>query len=255
MISRDTIIRGTLALVIMLSIAATFGIVLLIQSKSLIYSYAVTQVEKHASEKTPFPVSVNMTTKTITEDPAVETFFTDTLANAPSSRERWWNQVAAFFADEDWYQNLASPVSRVIVVWPGKRKEEVAKEIGDILRWDKADREEFQELMDTTTPFVVEGKYLPGQYVAHRGATPADVQQLIYDAFKSEVLDRYTEVVSAQVPLEDTLIIASLIEREASDFTNMREVSGVIWNRLFTDMPLQLDATLQYVKGSDPYQP
>jgi UPF0755 protein len=32
----------------------------------------------------------------------------------------------------------------------------------------------------------------------------------------------------------------------------MREVSGVIWNRLFIDMPLQLDATLQYVRGSRP---
>ena len=57
-----------------------------------------------------------------------------------------------------------------------------------------------------------------------------------------------------QVPLNDALIIASLLEREASDFNNMREVSGVIWNRLFKNMPLQLDATLQYVRGSSRYE-
>ena len=30
----------------------------------------------------------------------------------------------------------------------------------------------------------------------------------------------------------------------------MRYISGVIWNRLFIDMPLQIDATLQYARGT-----
>jgi UPF0755 protein len=52
------------------------------------------------------------------------------------------------------------------------------------------------------------------------------------------------------VSLDEALIIASLLEREAYDFTDMRYISGIIWNRLFTDMRLQLDATLQYAKGN-----
>ena len=67
--------------------------------------------------------------------------------------------------------------------------------------------------------------------------------------FKEDVLARYTDDVAAQVPLNDALVIASLLEREAYDFNDMREISGVIWNRLFIDMKLQLDATLQYAKG------
>jgi UPF0755 protein len=31
----------------------------------------------------------------------------------------------------------------------------------------------------------------------------------------------------------------------------MRHIAGVIWNRLFIDMNLQIDATLQYAKGTD----
>ena len=31
----------------------------------------------------------------------------------------------------------------------------------------------------------------------------------------------------------------------------MRDISGIIWNRLFINMPLQLDASLQYAKGTD----
>jgi UPF0755 protein len=85
--------------------------------------------------------------------------------------------------------------------------------------------------------------------VAHRGATPKEVAELLQEKFEADILARYTTAVEDKVPLEDALVIASLLEREASDFENMREVSGVIWNRLFINMPLQLDATLQYVKG------
>lgn len=250
---RQVLIKGIIGLVIVLTILACFGMVMLLQSKSLIFTMA-----EHTEEKartTPFPVSVDPVAKIINEDPAVDTFFEDSLARAVNSRNNWWNKLAALFADDDWYQNLASPVSRIIVIWPGERKEEASKHIGDILGWNSDDRIEFQRLMDSSEPLLTEGKYYPSQYVAHRGATPADIQELILDSFKNEILDRYTPEVAAKVPFEDALIIASLLEREASDFENMREVSGVIWNRLFIDMPLQLDATLQYVKGSKTYEP
>jgi UPF0755 protein len=138
------------------------------------------------------------------------------------------------------------------VIWPGERKEEIAGHISGVMRWNQTERESFTNLIDSTYPIMPEGKYLPGQYVAHRNATPAEIADLLTTVFDLEVLQRYTPSVAAQVPLSDALIIASLIEREASDFANMREVSGVIWNRLFAKMPLQLDATLQYVKGSRP---
>jgi UPF0755 protein len=32
----------------------------------------------------------------------------------------------------------------------------------------------------------------------------------------------------------------------------MRIISGIIWNRLFNNMNLQIDATLQYAKASEP---
>jgi cell division protein YceG involved in septum cleavage len=253
MILRHTLIQTIISFVIILTIAATIGIVLLFQSKQHIISYAEKKVAE-AEAPTPFPVSVDVASKTIVNNPTVATYYTDGLAVAPRKKDNWWNQIAAIFGSEDWYQNLASPVGRVVVIWPGERKEEVTKHIGDILGWDTSERTEFQRLVDSSTPTSTEGKYFPGQYIAHRGATPSDIEQLLGTAFRSEVLNRYTPDVEAQVPLTDALIIASLLEREASDFENMREISGVIWNRLFINMPLQLDATLQYVKGSSPSQ-
>lgn len=237
------------------TVIAVSLLVFLLQSKQSIFSQALERSQKTEQVVTPFPVSVNALTQVIKESPYVADFYANTLANAPTSADRWWNKVAAVLAPNDWYQNLASPVSRIVVIWPGERKEQVIKHIGDIMRWDEAQRVEFQVLVDTTAPVLSEGKYYPGQYVTHRNATPQDIHWLIQSSFQTEVLDRYTPEVAMAVTLEDALIIASLLEREASDFANMREVSGVIWNRLFIDMPLQLDATLQYVRGGRAYEP
>lgn len=255
MFLKQLTIKAIYATVLLLTLLAIVGTVALLKSKALVFS-SVNQHEATTAETTtPFPVGVNVRTQIITENPQVNTYFYNTLANDPQSKDNWWNQVASLFASKSWYQNLASPISRIIVIWPGERKEEIAKNIGDVLGWEAADRLEFQRLVDSSEPVLAEGKYFPGQYVAHRGATPADIMTLLTESFSNEVLTRYTPEVAAEVPLEDALIIASLLEREASDFNNMREISGVIWNRLFTDMPLQLDATLQYVKGGNPEQP
>lgn len=250
MLPRKILLRLIYGMVILCAISATVSIGILLESKSYIFSYS-TQSEPVPEIVVPFPVSVNQFTQVISEDPTVNLFFRETLAQAPTSPHHWWNQIAAVFSSKNWYQNLASPVSRIVVIWPGERKEEVIKNLGDILRWDSENRDTFQALMDDTTPLFNDGKYYPGQYVTHRSATPEDMYKLITEQFKTEILSRYTQEVATKVPLRDALIIASLLEREASDFQNMREVSGVIWNRLFINMPLQLDASLQYARGSN----
>jgi cell division protein YceG involved in septum cleavage len=201
----------------------------------------------------PFPVSVNTQTEEIYHNPAFDTYYQTTFAQSNSPRKQLLAKITALLSSKNWYQNLASPVSRIVVIWPGERKEEVVKHIGDIVGWDAEQRAEFQTLIDSQSPDLPEGKYFPGQYVTHRSASPLEVASLISTEFTNQVIGRYPKTVSDQVPLKDALIIASLLEREASDFQNKRAVAGVIWNRLFIDMPLQLDATLQYVKGSDPH--
>ena len=253
LLTKKTIFRLIYFLVVLLTALFLLGLAVLLQSKAKIFSYS--EKNKTPETATPFPVSVDPKLKTITDNPLADLYYQEKLAAAPSAKDNWWNQVAGVFAAKSWYQNLASPVSRIIVIWPGDRKEEVVKHIGDTLNWNKEERERFQNLVDKTEPVMPEGKYYPGQYVAHRKAKPEEVQKLITDSFEREILNRYTSEVSKKVPLEEALIIASLLEREASDFENKREIAGVIWNRLFKGMPLQLDATLQYAKGSRPYEP
>jgi UPF0755 protein len=122
--------------------------------------------------------------------------------------------------------------------------------MGKILGWSPSERAQFIKLVSSSTPELSEGKFYPGTYVVERYANPEAVAPLVMERFEGEVLARYTPAVADTVPLTDALTIASLLEREAAGYDDMRLISGVIWNRLFAGMKLQIDATLQYAKGS-----
>lgn len=235
---------GFAAAIVGMAISALIAL----ESKQLVYKETRT-----SAPVTPFPVSVNPSKATITEQVRVDDFYDTYIASETS--DSWLGKVAAVLQTNQIYQQLASPVSRIIVIWPGERSEEAAKNIGDVLRWNATQRAEFVTLMDTNEFNFTQGFIPPGKFVTHRNASPSDIASLLKEEFKTTVSDRYTPEVSSYITLDETLIIASLIEREARDFENMREISGVIWNRIFIDMPLQLDASLQYAKANNPYEP
>lgn len=218
----------------------------------------VSEVVVEGEVNTQFPVGVNLAREEIIENPMVESYFNTHVSNEgtlSSIKTSWIRQALGRLALMNWYQNLASLSSRILVIQSGERKEQVAQNMKKILGWSNEEEKIFLNYIEGSVPKIADGKFFPGTYTVARGAKPEEVARLILDRFDVEVLARYGDAVEAQVPLTDTLTIASLIEREAYDFVDMRLISGVIWNRLFTDMRLQIDATLQYAKGSKPSQP
>ena len=59
------------------------------------------------------------------------------------------------------------------------------------------------------------------------------------DVYKRQTLDD-----------KNTLILASLLEREAKGLDDKKIVAGILLNRLHLAMPLQVDASVQYAKDS-----
>ena len=201
---------------------------------------------------TPFPVSVNPQTKVITENTTIESFLDTSIASNHTNLKTpsgFFAMLESKLSRMDWYQNLATPISRTLVINSGERNEEVTQNFAHILRWDAKKQADFLKRMRDEDPQVQNGTMYPGKYTITKEATPEDVARLVSDRFNAEIRTRYTGDIEAMVPLKDALIIASLLEREAYDFEDMRYISGVIWNRLFIDMRLQIDATLQYARG------
>ena len=55
-------------------------------------------------------------------------------------------------------------------------------------------------------------------------------------------------------PLDDVVVMASLLEKEANEFKDRRKIAGVLWKRLEIGMPLQVDATFVYFLGKNTFE-
>jgi UPF0755 protein len=149
------------------------------------------------------------------------------------------------------YVDLANPYVKVVRVQEGLRKEEIAENIGDRLGWSEEEKQEFLKIHLAQNTIDLEGMYFPKTYLINETVEPTEVSAQMLEEFEKEV-GKIEEGVKDQIINRDTALkIASLIQREAAGKHDMRLISGIIWNRLFLGMNLQIDATLQYVKGSE----
>lgn len=205
--------------------------------------------------KAPFPISVDPARKLIVESPAADALLnegsTPKLSAAVEGAQSAFAWLASLVGSLPFYKLLAGSDVQFVVIQPGYRQEEVAQAFSNVLGWNAGQRKTFLAQLKTTPPTLSEGELVPGTYEVHGAMTPMDVQNMLNDRFTSEILARYSTSTAEQVPLSDALTIASLIERETGGTDDMRMISGIIWNRLFTNMNLQIDATLQYAKAAN----
>lgn len=246
--SRSRNSHWILAGIISLAVSCLAIVIVLVERQISISLLSSKPTIEQNSGATPFPVGVNPETKIITEQPEVNTIHERLFASADPLP--WWERTVTILVNERWYQQVASPVTRTFVIWPGQRQEEVVAHVQEIADWSPKEAKEFYNLVVGQHEKLKDGIFYPDFYVIHRAATPHEIASLVQKRFIEEIQSRYTPAVANTIPLKDALIIASLLEREAYDFTDMRIISGIIWNRLFSGMPLQLDATLQYAKAS-----
>ncbi len=98
----------------------------------------------------------------------------------------------------------------------------------------------------------LEGYLFPDTYQFVKGMTPEEML--------ARMVARLREKISPEILVEDhahdlslhqLLTLASIIEKEAVEASEMPLISAVFWNRLRRDMPLQADPTVQYAVGKD----
>lgn len=142
-----------------------------------------------------------------------------------------------------------APYLSWVTIPPGKRKEEVATILMDSLGWTKEQREEWLAATLLNTD-ISEGIYFPDTYLIPSDQAPAQLVARLRGRFEEAFAPYAAEVAAKKVPWTDIITLASLVEKEAAK--NDKElVAGILWNRINKGMKLQVDATLQYIQGTE----
>jgi UPF0755 protein len=97
-----------------------------------------------------------------------------------------------------------------------------------------------------------EGMLYPDTYLVPRESTALQLYTLFTTTFEKKVVqDLAAQIESTQWDVRELVVLASIVEREGRGYQDMRHVAGILQNRLEIGMPLQADATLQYIAGKN----
>ena len=159
-------------------------------------------------------------------------------------------QIAEHFQD-------ATPATISFGVWPGWRMEEIADTLpssGLVITVQEFMR--VANLQATRAGYswagavFVEGHFLPGSYEIKRDADVSELLMVLLGAFDEQVNAEMRSGFTAQgLSLEEAVILASIVEREAVVPEEQAVIASVFLNRLAVGMPLESDPTAQYAIG------
>lgn len=127
------------------------------------------------------------------------------------------------------------PVSLAVLVPEGFTKKQIADRLANYIK--NFDKKDFLQKTE-------EGYLFPDTYYFFNFSTNDEIIKEFTDKFNKTVFENF-----AQMPTKNQIIIASMLEREARNPEDMKIISGIIQNRLKLNMPLQIDATVQYGSG------
>lgn len=129
------------------------------------------------------------------------------------------------------------------------RKEEIGDILADELHWDDEQKAEWDRVT-TVDADLTEGVYYADTYLIPGDQPPAAIAARLRGRF-ADVFAAYADQAREKgMDWNTVLTLASLVDKEAGP--NDKElVAGILWNRVKRGMPLQVDATLQYIRGNE----
>jgi UPF0755 protein len=134
-------------------------------------------------------------------------------------------------------------LSPIRVVFPeGLNSSEMADILAEAL--PRFDKESFIDEAKKS-----EGYLFPDTYFFMPNASSEDMIGIMRENFARQVNDYKPDIEKFGKPLEDVVIMASIVENEARLLDTRRVVAGILWKRLKLDMPLQSDVTFKYSVG------
>lgn len=137
----------------------------------------------------------------------------------------------------------------VRVTFPeGMTARDMAAEVADAFPTVKA-----ADFLKAAQPY--EGYLFPDTYLFLPSSDAASLVALMRENFDTRIAAVAGEIGASGRSISDTVILASLVEKEARSSENRRIVAGILLNRLKLGMPLQVDAVFGYIFGRETYSP
>ena len=98
-----------------------------------------------------------------------------------------------------------------------------------------------------------EGYLFPDTYYFMPNVRETEIVRVMRDNFARRTAHLEEAITASGKTLDELVIMASIIEKEASRTTDRHKISGVLWHRLSIGMPLQVDATFFYTHNKGTY--
>ena len=131
-----------------------------------------------------------------------------------------------------------------VTIIEGVRTEEIARTISQSLK--------IPESVFLAVAKDKEGYLFPDTYLIPKTAKAQEIVTILENNFNQKVGTSFNQGFAKQnLSLNDAITLASLLEREAQSLDDKKMVAGILLNRLAINMPLQVDATVQYALGYD----
>lgn len=158
---------------------------------------------------------------------------------------------------------LKSNEARVVIT-EGDSDEEILKKLKEagVISEDedfddiKMDPSRYDFLKDKPEEARLQGYLFPDTYNFFKNSSLRDITGKLLDNFdKKLTADIRVEIKKQDKTIYEILIMASIIEKETPNKGDMPTIAGVFYNRLDAGMPLQSDATINYITGAGEAMP
>jgi len=93
----------------------------------------------------------------------------------------------------------------------------------------------------------LEGYLFPDTYYFPVDVTGEEVVKIMRENFEKKISPYKEGIEKSGKTLKEIIIMASLIEKEVKTKEEKELVSGILWKRLESGIPLQVDATITYI--------
>lgn len=139
-------------------------------------------------------------------------------------------------------QLLKGPTEVWVTIPEGFRREEIATRFATVLNENNSFITDFMGLSGND-----EGMLFPDSYLFPKDVSAQTVVNKLVQTFKDKTSSLK---LSNNLSFNQSVVLASILERETKTDAERPVVAGILINRLNAGMPLQVDATVQYAEAT-----